>query len=187
MLAVVAVMLGSVGFDGFSRSSAWQDLRARVEGPYVLDSPGVADLLGTLLALAGLVACIALVAGAYLAAIRIAELVTRSDRSLAAEFVRSLVPIALVYAVAHYFTLLVVYSQVAVSLASDPFGSGWDLFGTADFAPESGAALAERRLVRPGRRARRGPRRRARGRPRPSDYASSRHARRCGRSTRCSS
>jgi hypothetical protein len=135
MLAVVAVMLGSVGFDGFSRSSAWQDLRARVEGPYVLESPGVADLLGTLLALAGLVACIALVAGAYLAAIRIAERVTRSDRSLVADFVRSLVPIALVYAVAHYFTLLVVYSQVAVSLASDPFGSGWDLFGTADFAP----------------------------------------------------
>ena len=61
MLAVVAVMLGSVGFDGFSRSSAWQDLRARVEGPYVLESPGVADLLGTLLALAGLLACIALV------------------------------------------------------------------------------------------------------------------------------
>ncbi len=40
VLALVAVMLGSVGFDGLSRASFWQDLRARVEGPYVLDSPG---------------------------------------------------------------------------------------------------------------------------------------------------
>ena len=63
-----------------------------------------------------------------------------------------------------------VQGQFAVSLASDPFGYGWDLFGTADFAAQSGAALAEHRLVRPGRRARRGPRRRARGRPRPRDY-----------------
>ena len=32
VLAFVAVMLGSVGFDGFSRSSFWQDLRARDRG-----------------------------------------------------------------------------------------------------------------------------------------------------------
>ena len=40
-------------------------------------------------------------------------------------------PIALVYAVAHYFTLLVIQGQYALPLASDPFGFGWDLFGTA--------------------------------------------------------
>ena len=40
MLAFIAVMLGSVGFDGFSRSSFWQDLRADVEGPYILDVTG---------------------------------------------------------------------------------------------------------------------------------------------------
>ena len=58
MLAFVAVMLGSVGFDGFSRSPFWQNLRADVEGPYVLDSPGTAELLSTGLALAGLVGCV---------------------------------------------------------------------------------------------------------------------------------
>ena len=135
MLAVVAVMLGSVGFDGFSRSSAWQDLRARVEGPYVLDSPGVADLLGTLLSLAGLGGFIAVVVLVYLAATRLAARAARSERSLAPDFVQSLVPIALVYAVAHYFTLLVVQGQFVIPLASDPFGHGWDLLGTADFAP----------------------------------------------------
>jgi len=134
-LAVVAVMLGSVGFDGLSRSAAWQDLRARVEGPYVLDSPGVADLVGTLLALAGLLGCIAVVVLAYLAAMRLARRVARAERPLEPEFLQSLVPIALVYAVAHYFTLLVVQGQFALPLASDPFGYGWDLLGAADFAP----------------------------------------------------
>ena len=58
-----------------------------------------------------------------------------SDRSLVPEFIQGLVPIALVYAVAHYFTLLVIQGQYAIPLASDPFGYGWDLFGTVDYAP----------------------------------------------------
>jgi hypothetical protein len=135
ILAFVAVMLGSVGFDGFSRSPFWQDLRARLEGPYIVDQPGRAELIATALSLAGLLGCILVVALAYLGAVRVAERTVRSDRSLAPEFVQSLVPIALVYAVAHYFTLLVIQGQYALPLASDPFGYGWDLFGTIDYAP----------------------------------------------------
>jgi hypothetical protein len=45
------------------------------------------------------------------------------------------VPIALVYVVAHYFTLLIYQGQVALRLASDPLGKGWDLLGTDDFQP----------------------------------------------------
>ena len=135
MLAFVAVMLGSVGFDGLSRASFWQDLRARVEGPYVLDSPGTADLVGTLLSLGGLLGCVLSVVLAYRLAVAGAEKAVRSDRRLGPEFVQSLVPIALVYAVAHYFTLLLVQGQFALPLGSDPFGYGWDLFGAADFAP----------------------------------------------------
>ena len=56
-------------------------------------------------------------------------------RSLAAEFLRSVVPIALVYAAAHYFTLLLVQGQYALPLASDPFGYDWDLLGLADYQP----------------------------------------------------
>ena len=47
----------------------------------------------------------------------------------------SLVPIALAYLVAHYFSLFVIYGQYALALASDPFGRGWDLFGTAGNVP----------------------------------------------------
>ena len=135
ILAFVAVMLGSVGFDGLSRSSFWQNLRADLEGPYVLDSPGKAELISTGLALAGLLGCVLIVALAYLGAIRIARRMVAETRPLAREFVPSLVPIALVYAVAHYFTALVISGQYAITLASDPFGYGWDLLGTVDYSP----------------------------------------------------
>jgi hypothetical protein len=135
VLAFVAVMLGSVGFDGLSRAPFWQDLRARIEEPYIVDQPGRAELFTTGLSLAGLLGCVLAVALAYLGAVWLAEHTVRSDRPLAPEFVQSLVPIALVYAVAHYFTLLVIQGQYALPLASDPFGYGWDLFGTLDYAP----------------------------------------------------
>ena len=134
-LAFIAVMLGSVGFDGFSRSPFWQNLRADLEEPYIVDSPGTAELVASGLALVGLIGCVLVVALAYLGAIRIARAMVGERRLLAPEFLLSLVPIALVYAVAHYFTLLVIQGQYAISFASDPFGYGWDLFGTVDYSP----------------------------------------------------
>ena len=57
MLAFIAVMLGSVGYDGLSRAPFWQNLRADLERPYIIDAPGTAELLSTGLALAGLLGC----------------------------------------------------------------------------------------------------------------------------------
>jgi hypothetical protein len=51
-------------------------------------------------------------------------------KSLAGMFVLPLVPIAIAYHVAHYFSLLAIAGQFVIPLASDPFGYGWDLFGT---------------------------------------------------------
>jgi hypothetical protein len=48
-------------------------------------------------------------------------------------FVPTLLPIALAYHVAHYLPYLLVAGQVVIPLASDPFGRGWDLFGTAHY------------------------------------------------------
>jgi hypothetical protein len=128
-LAFVAVMLGSVVFDGFSQTSFWQDRIAD------LADSGAAVLAQTGFNLAGLAAAVALVALAYLAATALAgDLV--GQPSLAGAFLLSLVPIAFVYAVAHYFTLLVIQGQVAIPLASDPYGRGSDLFGSADFQPD---------------------------------------------------
>ena len=55
-----------------------------------------------------------------------------SFKKLEHGFIHSLVPIAAVYVAAHYLTFLVFEGQAITYLASDPFGQGWDLFGTVD-------------------------------------------------------
>ena len=140
--AFVAVMLGTVGFDGFSRTNAWQQMLANAQSSYVLSDPGKADLIGIAINLAGLFAAVCIVGAAYWAATAAASATVDSPTSLTRQFVYSLVPIALVYAVAHYFSLLVIQGQFVLPLSSDPFGFGWSLFGavgryTPNLAPIS--------------------------------------------------
>ncbi len=52
---------------------------------------------------------------------------------LQGRFVHSLVPIAIGYTVAHYFSLFVFQGQAGYILASDPLSQGDDLFGTSDW------------------------------------------------------
>jgi hypothetical protein len=56
----------------------------------------------------------------------------RPFTQLARTYVHTLVPIAAVYVLAHYFSLLAYNGQAMAYLASDPLGEGSDLFGTAD-------------------------------------------------------
>lgn len=135
-VAFVAVMLGSVLFDGYSRTTTWQDLVSRVESPYVVDHPTFGALLTTLLNLGGLLLGIALVALAYEAACAAARWTVNAPRALTGDFLHSLVPIAFAYMVAHYVTLFVLQGQYAIPLLSDPLGRGWNLIGTADVSPD---------------------------------------------------
>ncbi|TXH02650.1 MAG: hypothetical protein E6R07_14770 [Nevskiaceae bacterium] len=70
----------------------------------------------------------------YVAFIALAKTLSRSTlgvRELALRFAYTLLPIALVYNVTHYFTLILTQGVKIVSLLSDPFGWGWNLLGTA--------------------------------------------------------
>jgi hypothetical protein len=134
-LAVVAVLLGSTSFDGFSRTITWQNVLADVRARLVDAPTWRVDLTTTLVNLAGLLAFVVGVAVAYLVAVEIARRLVHAPRSLVPEFVLSLVPIAFAYTVAHYFSLFLIQGQFLIPLASDPLGRGWDLFGTADFQP----------------------------------------------------
>ena len=134
-IVFVAVMIGSTSFDGFSRSSVWQnvlsDLRTAVR-----DQPlWLIDLATTAANIAALAMFVGLVLGTYVAAVEGARLLVHAPRSLVPDFVLPLVPISFAYLVAHYFSSFLIDGQFVWSLISDPFGRGWDLFGTVDFAP----------------------------------------------------
>ena len=135
-VAFVSVMLGSVLFDGYSRTTTWQDLMADIEAPYLVERPGLGELLVTLASVAGLLVAVLLVALAYRGACELARTSVSAPRSLVPDFLRSLLPIAFVYLVAHYVTNFLVTGQFAIPLLSDPLGRGWDLFGTADVVPD---------------------------------------------------
>jgi hypothetical protein len=66
-----------------------------------------------------------------------AKAITRSQLSvheLTLRFAMSLVPIAFVYHVTHYYTLLLSQGGQLYRLVSDPLGNGWDIFGTGTTA-----------------------------------------------------
>jgi hypothetical protein len=134
-LVFVAVMLGSTSFDGFSRTSTWQNLLGNVRADLAGSSLRVVDLVTTLVNVAALSTFVLLVVLTYLTAVSAAQSLVRIERALVPDFVLSLVPIAAAYLVAHYFSLFLIQGQFIITLASDPFGRGWDLFGTVDFAP----------------------------------------------------
>src|SRR5258707_2526138 len=58
-----------------------------------------------------------------------------SPRQIAQSFAFTLIPIALGYHLAHYLVFLLVQGQYIIPLLSDPFGYGWNLFGTASYRP----------------------------------------------------
>jgi hypothetical protein len=130
--ALLAVMIGTVTFDGAGEAPIWTGLSpdmTRFFGDLGL-SPQPAFELTFLI---GLIVAILLVAGLY----RLGVLGARSvgggfsAEQLSRAFVHSLVPIALAYVMAHYLTYLLFRGQAIVFLASDPLGDGSDLFGTA--------------------------------------------------------
>ena len=98
-VAFVSVMLGSVLFDGYSRTTTWQDLMADLEAPYVVDRHGLGELLVTVASIGGLLTGVLLIALAYEAACALARSAVNAPRSLVPDFLRSLVPIAFVYVV----------------------------------------------------------------------------------------
>jgi hypothetical protein len=120
LAAVVVVLLGSTAYDGLSNSPWWI---ARTQ------SYGEPELTGTL----GVIGMIAIVAVTYVGATMLAGRLGAAARStLPGEFAHSIVPIALGYVVAHYYSLFVVVGQQTLQQLSDPLGTGADYFGIAD-------------------------------------------------------
>ncbi len=143
-VAFVLVMIGTVTFDGLSQGAVWRDIATPLEDDLVSLGTSLSSaekIMDTL----GLLACVLAVAGFYTLGIIGARSVGGrfSVEGLRRTFVHTLVPIALVYVAAHYLTFLIFEGQAIGYLASDPFGQGWDLFGTASSGIDYGVLSQE--------------------------------------------
>jgi hypothetical protein len=132
-VALLAVMIGAVTFDGASEAPIWTGIAPDI-ARFFQDLGLSPQRALEVTFLIGLVGAILLVAGLY----RLGVLGARSvgggfsAHRLATAFIHTLVPIALAYVAAHYITLLLFQGQAITFLASDPLGDGANLFGTAD-------------------------------------------------------
>src|SRR5215218_3405320 len=125
-LVFVVFLLASVTYDSLLGTPPWVRLEYLTSLPETL----------------GIVVVPLVFLAVYLGFVKLSQLLSEgyiSFGQLAPAYVYSLVPIAIAYLVAHYYTLLLVQGQAIIALLSDPFGWGWDLFGTADY--EINAAL----------------------------------------------
>ncbi|MDX6264944.1 MAG: hypothetical protein QOH84_6632 [Kribbellaceae bacterium] len=123
MVGLLCLLLGSTAFDGISRWSAWTNLTGELGRTahilvYTLGLLVVVAVVSTLFLLAA--------SATGSARIRPGGL---GNAGLPGAFVHSLVPIAIGYAVAHYFSFAMFQGQEGLLLATDPFGRGWDLLG----------------------------------------------------------
>jgi hypothetical protein len=117
LAAVVVVLVGSTAFDGVTRTQWWQSGFGK-QGDAVMGPPTL-----------GLLVTVAIVAALYVAATTAAGRIAGTPDAPDA-YAHSVIPIAAGYAIAHYFSLLLLDGQSTWILASDPFARGWDLLGT---------------------------------------------------------
>jgi hypothetical protein len=132
MMTFVLLLLSTVLYDGLLNTPEWTILENAIVTR--LGSPGEFEQIAV--RSAGLVAFWLLFLGAYTlitAMMSAAAGGSRSPRQVAQSFAFTLIPIAIGYHLAHYLVFLLVQGQYIIPLISDPFGWGWNLFGTAGY------------------------------------------------------
>lgn len=146
----ILIVLATVTFDGLKETPFWAELSGGAMD--ALYRTGAVAAIGnvmaeTLIRTGGLLIVPLLMLAAYLSACaitcRLARLSPGQERAIATgdialRFAGSLVPIAIGYHVAHYFSYLLIQGQWVVPALSDPFGLGWNLIGTRGFEPDIG-------------------------------------------------
>lgn len=110
-VAFVSAMIGITVFDGAERGGLWQ----AIAGTYP----------STLVSTLGLIGAVALVAGIYRLGVAGMESshIEKSPRELSLMFAPSLVPIALGYLIAHYFSFMLFVGQALPHVIAHPMGN----------------------------------------------------------------
>lgn len=134
LLLFILFMLSSTAFDGFRATLSWDRLYWDNLDPLfrpILGNPSVLIFLTV-----GLIVSFLLFILVYIDLVVTSKLIAKNQASIKAmllTFAISLVPIALVYNAAHYYTLLFTEGQNLIRHVSDPLGRGWNLFGTSGY------------------------------------------------------
>jgi hypothetical protein len=130
-VALLVVMIGNVMFDGASEGLPWVDHAADIQNFFVDLGFGFGTAL-ELTSSVGMLLALTIVGAIYAIGVYGVRAIDRRPTAVVARaFVHTLVPIAAVYVLAHYFSLLAYNGQAIAFLSSDPLGRGWDLFSTA--------------------------------------------------------
>jgi hypothetical protein len=143
LVALVVVAIGVTTFDGLSEGPIWTDVARNLNdvltglGLSAGDATNVTYTIGLALVLL----LVFLLYRLGVAGMRSVDR-EREPTALSRAFAHSLVPIALAYVVAHYFSLLAYQGQAVGYLISDPLGRGSNLFGTADQTIDYGVVSA---------------------------------------------
>ncbi len=134
-VALLCTMIGTVSFDGLSQGALWTGqggIAPELQQRFInLGFSGEVALEITFTI--GLLVMVCLVTGLYWLGVEGMKSIGRGHNAteLARRFVHSLIPIAMAYVIAHYFSLLTYQGQAMAFLVSDPLGHGSNLFGTA--------------------------------------------------------
>jgi hypothetical protein len=132
MMAFVLLLLATVLYDGALATPEW----GKLEGAIAAHVSAFGDFKLMAIRTAGLVAFWLAFFGAYVGVSAVMSAVAGhrlSPLAMARSFAFTLVPIAIGYHLAHYLTFLLIQGQYIIPLASDPFGFGWNLFGTTGY------------------------------------------------------
>lgn len=142
-VAVLVVLIGTTSFDGFSQGPTWNALAPDLQSAFIDLGLGQQRALEVAFTL-GLLLAVAVVGGLYrLGTVGMRSIDHRfSAGALSGRFAHSLLPIALAYVVAHYFSYLAIQGQAIGYLASDPLGDGSNLLGTATASIDYGFVTA---------------------------------------------
>jgi len=141
LLLFVLFMLSSTAFDGIKDTVFWVKIFWKhvfhallpLTGGTLVQSYPLFQKLYVVWQTLALVLSAYFYLGIYLFFVWLAQKVTRVQtpvRELALKFAFSLIPIAFVYNITHYYTLIATQGLQIVRLVSDPFGYGWDIFAT---------------------------------------------------------
>lgn len=136
LVATVVVLLGGTAYDSLSGVPAWLGYVQASAAPELISTLA---LLGTCLLVGAIFYAGTLPAtgGCSPGAIGLPggrQALPGRRWALPGEFAHTIVPIALGYFVAHYYSLLILLAQQTLIRLSDPLGTGADWLGTADRA-----------------------------------------------------